>query len=463
MTDYDVIICGAGAGGLTAASFFGRQGRRVLLIDKLTDTVETFKGELLQPGSLSTLDELSALETLRTSGARTIHRLVSATSDGTELCAMDYRWLPAPYQHCLTHTYKGILDNFIATLPLTVDFRRGVSVVRALRNDDGRIRGVELRDGVDRERVWAPLVVAADGYSSKLRAQLGIETEPIVYEHQVVAIDLVDEPYLATQATTIITPDGMRVMYPMPHQGGRLYLQVPRGFVNRIGKDALGTWVDQTIAKCPALAPLTDSVHRGLPTSRVLSARRFVAPEFYRDGMPLVGDAAHSVHPMAGQGMNAAIADAAALATFFEHVDLADRRPTDRALQRYAVKRMSEVRTLSEFSHRFAMLFTGTLARAGYVKSRYVLGCHGRNQRLCYKIMHNISGLGYRPFSVLDRCQQVGFPDPHARRVPVESAQARGPAVGHYRTAASPCATTPDWPLAACERTPALQRVDGQG
>lgn len=418
MTEYDVIICGAGPGGLTAAILLGRQDRRVLLVDKLTDTVETFKGELLQPGSLSILDDMGALRRLRDNGARTINRLVSSTSDGTELCSMDYRWLPSRYNHCLTHTYKGILENFVTALPPTVDFRRGVSVARALRGDDGRVRGVEVRTGGSREQVRAPLVIASDGYSSKLRGQLGIETEVAGYEHQVVAIDLVDEPYLATQATTFITPAGMRVMYPMPNNGGRLYLQVPKGFVNRIGKAALGGWMEQAIAACPTLMPLADSIHRGLATSRVLSARRFIAPQFHRDGMPLIGDAAHAVHPMAGQGMNAAIADAAALATFLEDVDLVDRRPADRALTRYAVKRMGEVRTLSEFSHRFAALFTETSTRAGYAKTRYVLGCHGRNQRLCYKIMHNISGLGYERFTVLDRLQQVGFPDRHAQRLP---------------------------------------------
>jgi len=421
MPEYDVIICGAGAGGLTAAILFGRQGRKVLLVDKLTDTVETFKGELLQPGSLSILDKMGALDTLRDKGARTIDRLVSSTVDGAELCSMDYRWLPSRYNHCLTHTYKGILDNFIAALPVTVDFRRGVSVTHALRGDDGRIHGVEIRDGGAREELRAPLVIAADGHGSKLRTQLGIEPEMIGYDHQVVAVDLVDEPHLATQATTFITPEGMRVMYPMPGNGGRLYLQIPKGFVNRIGKAGLGGWIEGALAGCPALLPIAGSVHRGIATSKVLSARRFVSPAFHRDGMPLLGDAAHAVHPMAGQGMNAAIADAAAIAGFFRHVDLADRRPADRALARYEVKRLAEVRTLSEFSHRFAALFTETLTRGSYARTRYVLGCHGRNQRLCYKIMQNISGLGYQRFTVLDRLQQVGFPDRNAGHLPETS------------------------------------------
>lgn len=108
-----------------------------------------------------------------------------------------------------------------------------------------------------------------------------------------------------------------------------------RRFVNRIVHPPLAGRVDEAIAACPGLIPLTASIHRGLATSRVLSARRFIAGEFQRDGMPLVGDAAHAVHPMAGQGMNAAIADSGALADCLEQVEPTDRRPTDRALTRY--------------------------------------------------------------------------------------------------------------------------------
>ncbi|TPQ16138.1 FAD-dependent monooxygenase [Streptomyces sporangiiformans] len=418
MHRYDVIVCGAGAGGLAAAVMFGRQGKQVLLVDKLGDTVETFKGELLQPGSLAILDGLGALDTLRKAGARTIDRLACTTAAGKEMCAMDYRWLPGDYNHCLTHTYKGILDNFIAALPAAVEFRRHVSVESVVRDSDGRVNGVRLRQGRDREQIHAPLVVASDGHGSKLRTQLGIGVDAVAYGHQVVAVDLVDAPHLATQATTFVTPEGMRVMYPMPEAGGRLYLQVPKGFVNRIGKQGLTEWIDSALASCPALEPVADSVRRGMATSRVLSARRFIAPEFHRDGAPLVGDAAHAVHPMAGQGMNAAIADAAALSRLLEDVDHADLRRLDRALATYGDRRRAEVRTIAEFSHRFAALFTETVTKFRFARSAYILRCHGRNERLCYKIMHNISGLGHQPFSVLDRLQQLGLPDRHAQLPP---------------------------------------------
>ncbi|WP_316524321.1 FAD-dependent oxidoreductase [Kitasatospora brasiliensis] len=415
MHTYDVIICGAGAGGIAAAIMFGRQGKSVLLLDKLHDTVETFKGELLQPGSLRILDGLGALQPLREAGGRAIDRLSCATATGEELCAMEYRWLPGDYNYCMTHTYKGILDNFVAILPDTVEFRRRVTVESLTRDSDGRVNGVQLRRGGEREEIHAPLVVVGDGHASKLRGQLGIVVDTTPYAHQVVAIDLVDEPHLATQATTFVTAAGMRVMYPMPHDGGRLYLQVPRGFVNRIGKQGLPTWLDGVIDECPALAPVHDSARRGLETSRVLSARRFIAPDFHRAGAPLVGDAAHAVHPMAGQGMNAAIADSAALTELLEGVDHADSARVDRALRSYGVKRRAEVGTISEFSHRFADMFTDTATKLRFARSTYILGRHGRNERLCYKIMHNISGLGYQPFSILDRLQQLGLPDRNAQ------------------------------------------------
>lgn len=415
---FDVIICGAGAGGLTAAIGLGRQGRRVLLVDKLRDTVNTFKGELLQPSSLVILDSLGNLTSLVDSGARRIDRLVSSNALDEELCSMDYRWLPDPYNHCLTHTYKGILDNFIAVLPRTVEFRRGVVIDHALMDDSGRICGIETRDGKQREQLFAPLVIAADGYSSKLRAQVGIEISAVEYDHQVIAFDLEDEPHLKNTANTVVTAEGMRVMYPMPNNGGRLYVQIPHGFVNGIGKRAVPAWMDDMIQGCPALIPLADSIHRSVATSRVLSARRFVAPVFHGAGMPLVGDAAHAVHPMAGQGMNAAIADAMALADLLDGVETADRAGVDDALAAYNLKRRAHVQTLSEFSHRFADLLTNTSSRPGFARTRYILGCHGRNQRLCYKIMHNISGLGYQRFTVLDRLQQLGFPDRKADQVP---------------------------------------------
>lgn len=422
MPSYDIIVCGAGTGGLTLAHSVARQGRSVLLVDKAETTAETFKGEVLQPRSLSIFADLGLLDAVRDAGAARIDQLVCARPNGKQICAMDYRQLPAPYNHCLTHTYKGLVDTLIKHLPHNVDLRKGTRATGFLRNSDGRITGVKLARGSEHFEADAHLVVASDGYSSKLRAEAGIQVDMTPYPHQVVAFDLIDVGYLPAQATTLVTRDGIRLVYPMPDGRGRFYAQVPRGHVNRIGKAGLGAWVDGVLRSVPVFAHVADAVRGGINESRVLSARRFIADTWQVPGMALVGDAAHAVHPMAGQGMNAAIADGAALAGELSDLAALDPAGVDTAMRRYEHNGKERMTFVTRFSHNFAELFTGTSA-VDWLTARYILRRHGTNPRLSFKVMYNLSGLGVMRFSRLDRLQQLGLPDPHARDLPLTAAR----------------------------------------
>jgi 2-polyprenyl-6-methoxyphenol hydroxylase-like FAD-dependent oxidoreductase len=417
MARYDVVVCGAGAGGLTLAAALGRAGRSVLLLDKARGTAETFKGEVLQPRSLGIFAQLGVLDRLYAAGTARVDQLVCADPTGRRICAMDYRALPPPHNFCLTQTYKGLVDALGSSLPPEVEFRRGVRALDLVRDDDGRITGLRLAEGKSEQTVRAPLVAACDGASSRLRTAAGITVDSEPYPHQVVAFDLVGVDHLPPQAVTLVTPVGIRLVYPMPDGRGRLYAQIPRGTTNRMGKQGLGSWVNDMLRATPAFAHVADAVRTGLSESRVLSARRFVADTWQLPGLVLVGDAAHAVHPMAGQGMNAAIADAAWLAEELHGVDLADPAALDRATANYQRSSAGRMEFVSRFSHNFATLFTGTSTRE-WLTARYILRRHGHNPRLSFKVMYNLSGLGVMRFTFVDRLQQLGLPDPRANDLP---------------------------------------------
>ena len=100
----DVLICGAGAGGLTLAHFLGRQGRRVLLVDKQAKPRSVHKGELIQPRSVQILESAGLTGPLAQRGARTVRRLSCHTPQDAELITLDFELLDGPYNYCLLYT-----------------------------------------------------------------------------------------------------------------------------------------------------------------------------------------------------------------------------------------------------------------------------------------------------------------------------------------------------------------------
>lgn len=404
MPAYDVIVCGAGVAGLTTARALGAQGRRVLVVDKQRVMAPVHKGELLQPRSLQILRAIGAHDDLVRRGALRADRLVCRTAAGADIGALDYSLLPAPDDHCLVHYYAQIRES----LAVGVDVRPGVSVSDLVRDSHDRVIGVTLADG---EVVHAGLTVAADGSGSKLRTLAGIEVRRHRYDHDLLGYDLDGVPDLGPDIAAHLTRDGLRLLFPMPGGRARLYVQLPVGALRAIGRAGLGGYTDALVEATPALRPVAGPLADSVAGAQVLPAWRFVAPAFAVPGLALVGDAAHCVHPMAGQGMNAAIADAWALSE-------ALKTGSQDALRTYDATRRPQLAYVSRISHSLAGLFTDTTWR-GQVLGRHVLYRNRNNHRLQFTITYNMSGLGVRRFTLRDRLVQFGLIlDPRGRRIP---------------------------------------------
>jgi len=398
----DVVICGAGVAGLAAAHALGRSGRRVLLLDKQSTFTRAAKGEVLQPGALEILREWGVIARLEERGALRLSRLVACDRHGNEQMALEYGALPGQHAWLLAAEHATILRALAATLPDTVDFRQGVLVREALRAD-GRVAGVALKN----EQVRADLVVAADGVSSRLR---GTKPEKKDYPHRLVALDIPGS--VKPDFTAYVSGRGLRLMYPLPGGRVRLYVQTEPDELRGLDQDALRRWSDGLVAELPVLASL--AIRDGLATRQLLPVSRFLARKLAEPGLALVGESGHTVHPMAAQGMNSAIADADRLA-----FQLASNPDPERALRAYAAERLPSLVRIGQTSHNAARMLTD-LSWVGRTLGRRALRHTGRNERLRYTVMHNMSGLGEHPLSPLDRLFQLGLlPDPRASRRPV--------------------------------------------
>jgi 2-octaprenylphenol hydroxylase len=166
---------------------------------------------------------------------------------------------------------------------------------------------VDLEDGT---RLDATLVVAADGARSPLRELLGIPTQVHDYhQSSLVARVATEFPHQATARQRFL-PGGPLAFLPMEEGWSSIVWTLPSTEVAEmlaLEPDAFHAALGQAFDF--RLGRIVDSERR-----EAWPLTRLHAEHYVRERVALIGDAAHAIHPLAGQGVNLGLLDAAALA-----------------------------------------------------------------------------------------------------------------------------------------------------
>jgi 2-polyprenyl-6-methoxyphenol hydroxylase-like FAD-dependent oxidoreductase len=402
----DVVVAGAGAGGLGAARALGALGLRVVVLDRQRAPAALAKGEILQPETARILDGWGALDALRATGARPVSRLAIRDPDGRPLLSLDYATLPGGYRQILCADYLSLQAVLADGLASTVELRRGVRVTGALRDGDGRVAGVTTTAG----EIRAPLVVAADGMSSPLRKAVGVAVERREYPHRLLAFDVADVE-VADEVSAYRTVRGLCLVYPLPHGRCRLYVQVAPDEMRAEGTADLAAWCGRVLDDVPAIRPLGTALRAGLHRRQLLAVYRLRAGRLSVPGLALLGEAAHAVHPMAAQGVNSSLADAETLASVLGAVPAAgglDAAGVDRALRDYQRARQPRLDHTATVSHNASRMITSVSGLPKLLGAR-MMRRTAANPRLLRLTAGNLSGTNVRPLSFADRLYQLGL------------------------------------------------------
>jgi 2-polyprenyl-6-methoxyphenol hydroxylase-like FAD-dependent oxidoreductase len=192
----------------------------------------------------------------------------------------------------------------------------------------------------------------------------------------------------------------------MPDGGARLYVQIPPGQFGGLRRLDVKPWLDDLLAGAPALERLRDGFPADFASAQVQRAWRYCVPSWGRPGVAVLGDAAHAVHPSAGQGMNTAIMDAHVLAEAVR--EATSERAMDDAVARYERLRAPQFAQTARICNRMAVFCTSTSPLVRLLATH--MGRVNRdNTRLQQMITYNMSGLAQQRFTVLDRMYQVGL------------------------------------------------------
>ena len=201
----------------------------------------------------------------------------------------------------------------------------------------------------------ADLVIGADGARSFVRESVGIAAREWPYGQSALVTHLEPELPHRDTAWQRFLQDGPLGMLPLAD--GRISVVWSTSEAN--AQQALAASDEElgeqlTGASDDVLGELTVA---GPRAAFALSARH--AEHYVMPGVALIGDAAHSIHPLAGQGANLGLQDAATLAAVINTAIAAGEYPGDRpVLRRYERARKGANATMMHFMTGLNRLFT---------------------------------------------------------------------------------------------------------
>ncbi len=345
MSSYDVAVVGRGAVGSAAALAFGRAGRRVALVGPLpasassaaasaTTTTSATSPRVaslastdwdqrvyaLSPASRSLLMELGVWQLLDPGRVAPVHDmriLQQPGSGGTSLPEVHLDAYRARVEALAwiveNRELQSALDRALATLPGPASLTRVDAEVDSLAlpltGEERRPASMGLSGG---GRLSASLVIGADGTGSRLREFAAIGHVVRDYDQTAIVANFEAERPHRDCAWQWFGGFGVVALLPLPSDdlgSGRsrvsLVWSAPRERAAQAlaaGGEALAGEVESmTGCRLGKLRMITQTASFPL---RMVRCRQVIKPAFV-----LIGDAAHAIHPMAGQGMNLGFGD----------------------------------------------------------------------------------------------------------------------------------------------------------
>jgi 2-octaprenylphenol hydroxylase len=213
--------------------------------------------------------------------------------------------------------------------------------------------------------IRAQLVIAADGANSPIRNELGISASEESYlQSAVVANWLCTYPHLETAFQWFLPGGDIVAMLPLPgKQVSMVWSTSPERAAALLKLDQ-AQWLDQfsSIANGVILKQLGELTLNSIPAAyplRKIRAKRFIGPEA-SPKVVLIGDAAHVMHPLAGQGLNLGLRDVAVLLNVLGKRE-SFRSPSDIVLlRRYERQRQGDTSALLWVTDKLKKLFSAS-------------------------------------------------------------------------------------------------------
>jgi 2-polyprenyl-6-methoxyphenol hydroxylase-like FAD-dependent oxidoreductase len=287
-----------------------RAGVDVIVCEKHADFLRDFRGDTVHPSTLEIMHELGLAERLLALPHQKIERLSGAVGD-TTIPFADFSKLPVHYPFIALMPQWDFLNFLTAEAKAFSNFTLLMRTeVTGTVDEGGKVRGIRTRSPQGDVDIKADLVIAADGRRSIVRASGGFVVQDIGAPMDVLWFRMPRKPGDPDQTGGRFGAGSIFVQINRGDYWQCAYV-IPKGSVEEVHGRGLEAFRADIVRQAPFLADRGAEI-ASFDDVKLLTVGIDRLTRWYKPGLLCIGDAAHTMSPVGGVGINLAIQDAVA-------------------------------------------------------------------------------------------------------------------------------------------------------
>jgi 2-polyprenyl-6-methoxyphenol hydroxylase-like FAD-dependent oxidoreductase len=359
----DVCIVGGGPAGLTLALELVKRNLDVVVIEQSKEYNRTFRGESVSPDSVCILDNLGILKKIQQHGLITTQNL-EVIENNKKILDVDFKDFKYDYNYPIDLPQPVLLEALVKEASRYKGFQiwRG-TICNELIKAENTITGIKCKTPEGIINISAHLTVGADGRFSRVRELAECDYQKIPLKRDFMWFKLPLPLHWNESTYRVKIVGGHHALFiPTYPKMLRVGFNIPKGSLQEVKKQGI-QYLHEMVAELePDIANSVKENVKSWSDTSVLEIFTTVVPKWYRDGLVLIGDAAHTLSPVLAQGVNHAIIDAVTLAPIVAKTlkQKPDALVSEQALKEFQALRENDIKLVRSMQLRQEKIFSAS-------------------------------------------------------------------------------------------------------